>query len=179
MDCGISYWVSSCWHGDSGILTDTAGYTGIWFVPAYWLIWSLKRRLTHPRIGYVKVARERKTMAWLAITGVVILLLGITGFFIAVTGERPPFLRNYFQFLFGTTLAVVTGLIGYWLRIVRWYVYTALMFVFVAFNQWLGLSFELSFIIPGGIIFLYGLIILFRFLRKYPRISEEGFDGKQ
>ncbi|MFC2068456.1 hypothetical protein ACFLTP_05565 [Chloroflexota bacterium] len=36
-----------------------------------------------------------------------------------------------------------------------------------------GLSFNLSFIMPGGIITLCGLNILYRFLRRYPVVSRE------
>ncbi len=42
-----------------GILTDTAGLTGIWVIAAYWIIWGFKKRLTQPRIGYVKWRRSR------------------------------------------------------------------------------------------------------------------------
>ena len=100
-------------------------------------------------------------------------------FLLVVMGGTPQFLRDYFELLFGTMLAVVIGLIGYWWGIVRWYSYAGLVFVLAIFNQWLGLSFELSFVIPGGIILLYGLLIFIRFLRKYSRVPAEGFDGNE
>jgi hypothetical protein len=91
----------------------------------------------------------------------------------------PQFLRDYFELLFGTMLTIAVGLVGYWWRIVRWHYYAGLVFASAAINQWLGLSFELSFIIPGGVILLCGLIIFFRFLRKYPRVSAEDSNVSQ
>jgi hypothetical protein len=98
---------------------------------------------------------------------------------LVITGGMPQFLRDYFELLFGTMLAIVVGLVGYWWGIVRWYYYAGLVFVFAAVNQWLGLSFDLSFIIPGAVILLCGLLIFVRFLRKYQRVSAEDFNGSQ
>ena len=162
-----------------GILTDTAGYTGIWFVPAYWIIWGLKKRLTHPRIGYVKVARERKTLAWLAIAGVVTLLIAIIAYFLVVSGSMPVFAKGYFMFLFGAINAAVASAIAYWWQVNRWYAYTVLILLGVSSYQWLDFSLPFSFIIPGSVIILSGLVILIRFLRKHPKLAEERFDDNR
>lgn len=161
-----------------GILTDTAGLTGVWFIPAYWIIWGLKKRLTLPRIGYVKVARERKTLAWLAIAGVVTLLVGIIAYLLVVSGNTPVFLKGYFMFLFGAINAAVTSAIAYWWQVNRWYAYTVLILLGVSAYQWLDFSLPFSFIIPGSVIILSGLFILIRFLRKNPKsIESEGTDN--
>jgi len=145
----------------------------------FWIAQGLKQKITYPRIGFSKPAEHRKQRSRVVIASATTLLLGIMVFLLVVTGGMPQFLLDYFELLFGTMLAVVIGLIGYWWGIVRWYSYAGLVFVLAALNQWLGLSFELSFIIPGGVILLYGLIIFIRFLRKYPRVSAESFDGNQ
>ncbi len=110
-----------------GILTDTAAYTGIWFVPAYWIIWSLKRKLTQPRVSYVKVTRERKTLSWLTIAGVITFLIAIIAYFLTVSGSTPVFIKGYFMFFFGAIIAALAGAIAYWWLVNRWYTYAVLV----------------------------------------------------
>jgi len=85
----------------------------------------------------------------------------------------PGFLYDYFELLFGCMLAAAIGLIAYWWCIVRWYVYAGLVLTSAVANQWLGLTFTASFIIPGVIILGCGIVILRGFLRDYPVIKEE------
>ncbi len=159
-----------------GILTDTAGLTGIWVIAAYWIIWGLKKRLTYPRIGYAKVAREKRTLSWLAIAGVVTLLIAIIAYFLVSSGGTLAFLKGYFMLLFGVINAAVVGAIAYWWQVNRWYAYAVLILLGVSSYQWLDFSLPFSFIIPGSVIILSGLVILIRFLRKYPKFAEEKVD---
>jgi hypothetical protein len=76
-------------------------------------------------------------------------------------------------------LAVAVGLIGYWWHITRWYRYAGLIFILAAVNQWLGLSFHLSFIIPGVIILSCGVFLFVLFLRKYPGAAEEDLSDRR
>ena len=153
-----------------GILTDTAGLTGVWVIAAFWITWGLKRRLTQPRIGHVKVTMEKKTLSWLAIGGVATLVLGIVAYFLFTSGSN--FLVGYFMLLFGGILAIVTCAIAYWWKVNRWYVYAALILFGVSSYQWLDFSLPLSFIIPGSLIILSGLTVLIRFLHNNPINSE-------
>lgn len=162
-----------------GLLTDTAGFTGIWFIPVYWIIWGLKKRLTLPRIGYVKVARERKTLAWLAIAGEVTFLVAVIAYFLVISGSLPVFLRGYFMLLFVMISAGVASSIAYWWKVNRWYGYTALTLLGGVSYQWLGFSLPFSFIIPGSVIILSGLLILIRFLRHNPIPAKEGTDASR
>ena len=159
------------------ILFDLGWLPGATFIAFFWIAMGLKQKITYPRIGYAKPAEHRKQKSRIVIAGAVTLLLGIMVLVVVVTGGMPQFLRYYFELLFGTMLAIVIGLIGYWWGIVRWDIYAGLVFILAVFNQRLGLSFELSFVIPGGVILLYGLIIFARFLRKYPPVLAEGSNG--
>jgi len=161
------------------ILFDLGWLPVITFLAFFWIAQGLKQKIIYPRIGYAKPAEHRKQKSRIIIGGAVTLLLGIMVFLVIVTGGMPQFLRDYFELLFGTMQAIVIGLIGYWWGITRWYGYAGLTFLLAVFNQWLGLSFELSFIIPGGVILLYGMTIFARFLRKYPQVSTESFDDSQ
>jgi hypothetical protein len=161
------------------ILFDLGWLPAVAFIVSFYLALGLKKRITYPRTGYARPAEQRKQRSRAVIAGVTTSLLGVMVLVLVITGGMPQFLRDYFELLFGTMLAIVVGLVGYWWGIVRWYYYAGLVFVFAAVNQWLGLSFDLSFIIPGAVILLCGLLIFVRFLRKYQRVSAEDFNGSQ
>ena len=145
---------------------------GIW-VAVYFIILGLKRWLTYPRTGYIKVAQARRQQMKLVILGVVLLLFGLAGFLAFAAGSRPAWVSEYFLFMFGMMIALVIALLGYWWKVLRWYIYAGLLFIAVILYQWSGVPENLAFIIPGSIIALYGLILLVGFLRKYPRAKEE------
>ena len=115
------------------ILFDLGWLPGVGFVVFFYLALGLKQKISYPRIGYAKPAGARKQRSRAVIAGGVTLLLGITVFLLVVTGRTPQFLQDYFELLFGAMLAIVVGLVGYWWRIVRWYYYGGLVFVFAAF----------------------------------------------
>jgi len=148
---------------------------GAIFIGFFWLVLGLKKKSTYPRIGHATPTKQRNRILKIVIAGVVVLVAIIVVLPI-VNGGEIQFLRNYFEFLFGSMIAIAVALIGYWWRIYRWYLYAGMLFLFFVFNQWSDLSFSLSFIMPGGIFTLCGLAILYRFLRKYPVISEEDVD---
>ena len=148
---------------------------GAIFVAFFWSALGLKQKLTYPRIGYARPAEHRSRTLKIAVAGVVVLLAVVVILPVISRGDL-QFVHNYFELLFNTILAIAFALIGYWWRVNRWYAYAALVFIFATFNQWLGLSFQMSFIVPGAIALLYGVIILAGFLRKYPVVLEEGID---
>ena len=135
----------------------------------------MKKKITYPRIGHATPTEQRNRTLRIAIAGVVVLVAVIVLLPVVARGEV-QFLRNYFEFLFGSMIAIAVALIGYWWRIYGWYLYAGMVFLFFVFHQWSDLSFSLSFIMPGGVITLCGLTILYRFLRKYPVISGEDID---
>jgi len=183
----MSFFQDGLWDVFLGVFLLGWGFT-VWFdipllqtavfIGFFWLALGLKKIITYPRIGHATPTEQRSRTLKIAIAGVVVLVAVIFLLPVVARGEV-QFLRNYFEFLFGSMIAIAVALIGYWWRIYRWYLYGGMIFVLATFNQWLGLSFELSFIIPGGVVFILGLLIFVRFLRKYPRASMEGFDGNQ
>ena len=107
------------------------------------------------------------------------MLIAIIAYFLTVSGSAPVFLKSYFMFLFGAISAGVAGAIACWWQVNRWYVYAVLILLGVSFYQWLDFPLPFSFIIPESVIILYGLMILVRFLIKYPKFAEEGADGNR
>jgi hypothetical protein len=132
----------------------------------------LKRKITYPRIGYARPAEHRSRAVKIIIAGIVVLVAVIV-LLPVINGSQLQNLHYYFEFIFNTLLAIAVALIAFWWAVVRWYAYAVLVFILAAFNQWLGLSFQMSFIIPGCLVLLCGIVILIRFLHKYPVVPEE------
>lgn len=141
---------------------------GIW-VAAYFIILGLKRLITYPRAGYIKINEARKQQIKMVILGVLLFLLGIAALLLYAAGSRPQWLDDYFMLIMGAMFAVVIALLGSWWMVTRWYIYAVLVFAAFASHQWLGMELNLSFFVPGGIITAFGLVLLFQFLRRYPK----------
>jgi hypothetical protein len=146
---------------------------GIW-VFFYFIVLGLKRWLTYPRAGYIKVPEARKQQIRMVILGVVVFLLGLAVIPIFIIDSRPEWFSEYFMLMLGALFALVIVFLGGWWRVTRWYIYAGLVFLAFASHQWLDTELNLSFFIPGGLITICGLVLLVRFLNKYPKQSGEG-----
>jgi hypothetical protein len=174
----MSYFEDGLWDIFLGIfivgwglmmLTNMAWLAGAWFVVFYTTILGLKKRITYPRMGYVKFGQKQTRLtAKFMLLGVILMLLGVLVFWLFNTGSRPQWLSEYFLLLFGGMIAVVVSLIGYWIGVIRLYLYAALIFVTSALNQWGNIPTKFGLIVSGSIIVVSGLVILIRFLCKYP-----------
>jgi hypothetical protein len=158
------------------LLEFTAVVGGIW-VAVYFLILGLKRWLTYPRAGYIKISGARRQQVRMVILGAVLFLLGLAVFFLFSLATRPAWLGDYFILLFGAMMAVVIAMLGYWWKVTHWYVYAGMVFLAAASHQWLDTPLNLTFIVPGGIIMLYGLVLLVVFLRRYPKSTGKELDA--
>ena len=72
-------------------------------------------------------------------------------------------------------LISIGGLSGlaWWKQIPRYYGYALAILVIIIGGPLISLSPPLFLIVPGGVIFLCGLVVLVRFLKRYPRIRLE------
>jgi len=157
------------------ILTDAIYLPGITFIGLYFAIWGVKKRLTYPRIGYVRFSakRRRRITTRFLILGVVVLLAGVMAGVVWGIGARPQWLADYFPLIFNGMLAAIVCFVAYWAKVNRFYLYAALIFLGAVFHLWLGIRWEFGFIGAGGIIVLIGVGILIIFIRKYPKMVEE------
>lgn len=69
---------------------------------------------------------------------------------------------------FGTFLAVGFGIFGFISGIGRLYIYALLSFLLVGSAQFLPIQDFIPVALLGISIFISGLVLLFRFIRKYP-----------
>ena len=148
---------------------DMAWLTGAFFVILYPAVLGLKRSLTYPRSGYVRIAGAQRQKMKMVVLGLVLFFAGLAALLLVWAGEIPAWLREYFMFFFAVMLALVIVALGYWWRVYRWFLYAVLLVASSAFYQWGGTPLEYSFIIPGTVIILVGVYLLARFLQKYPR----------
>jgi len=148
---------------------------GMW-VAIYFTVLAIKRMVVYPRSGYIKLNEARKQQMRMVILGAGLFLLGFAVLGIFAFNTRPAWLDDYFMFLLITMIAVVVGILGYWWRVTRWYIYAMIVFAGAVAQQWLKMPLELGFFIPGGVFSMYGIVLLIGFLRKYPKPNREEQD---
>lgn len=158
------------------IAFDFVAIMGAVCVIFYFIVLGLKRRLTYPRAGYIKIAGARRQQMKIVILGAVLLLLGMAVFLLFSMDRRPEWLDEYFILMLGAMFAMVIALLAGWWHVTRWYIYAGLVLLaFISF-QWFDTELSISFFIPGAIIAVCGFILLFRFLRLYPKEPPEDVD---
>ena len=158
------------------------------FGPAVWA--SLKKAVTEPRIGQVKFgpgrrSRQQKVIAVFAVAVNVLLVLS---FFVntgPLLGPWRTTLYTYGVILVGSgVVSLILFTIGHFNEVSRFKMYAAVsvpMFVAGHFltDPVLDLFQRLAYVmIPLGLMMLaYGGVTLWRFVRKYPKITDVGVDG--
>ncbi|UCF60019.1 MAG: hypothetical protein JSV37_09635, partial [Anaerolineaceae bacterium] len=178
---GLALGMASGWVGGLAIL----GFLPIaLYVP-------LKNRITFPRLGYVEFISKPSREALLKIgypiffcTCMVIFLLiarvpeGVTPVAEVWTpSEAWPTFRLWLQgkepFLLGLAMLVVFGVVGLATEIRRMFIYAVLGLIIMLSGQLLNSPIFIPLFVLSGIAFAVGIIMLIRFLRKYPKISDD------
>jgi hypothetical protein len=136
---------------------------------------SLKRAIALPRLGYVKFSPERQAklkkgrlllimvLTFTALLGVVVSL--------AYTGQTGwnLWLRNLHLIPYGFVLAVVAGAVGFLFDIKRFLYYAVLILAAFIIGRLMNAKPDMCFIPLGAVFFVFGLVLMIRFLRKYPK----------
>ena len=149
---------------------------GFWLV-FYMLILGLKRWLVYPRAGYIKIAEARRHQIKMVILGAIVFLLGLAVIPIFGVNSRPDWFSEYFMLMLGGMFTLVIIFLAVWWQVYRWYVYAGVVLLAFMSHQWLDTELNLSFFMPGGIIAIYGLVLLVLFLRRYPKNPPEDTYG--
>jgi len=158
------------------------------FGPAIWA--SLKKAVTEPRIGQVKFgpgrrSRQQKVIAVFAVTVNVLLVLSFLVRWEPIVGPWQTTLYDYGVILVGSgVVSLILFTIGHFNEVSRFKGYAGVsvpMFIGGHFltDPGLDLFQRLAYVlIPLGLMMLaYGLVTLWRFVRKYPKITDVGVDG--
>jgi hypothetical protein len=149
---------------------------GLWYVG--------KRFLTIPRVGLVipskKMESKFRNYAALLLVFGIILLVGIVIWQVSGGGS----IGKHSLGLLGLAIAAGISSAAFLLDAKRLYAYAALLFIAFAVGESLnpGITtidtFLVSVILASGLIVLSGLVVLIRFLRKYPLPAKEDRHGE-
>ena len=164
-----------------GILFSTVTDFSTWFVipaifPAVMVpIWiSVKKRITMPRIGYVKFGSRGANKLTVIFIGLMVAGLGT---FMALTFASTSqawalTLRNLIvpngMIIIGIGAAIVSGLFAYTMGLKRLYAYGLLTLVLFFTSHYITISLAYLLVIIASAIIINGAILLIRFIRKYP-----------
>lgn len=136
-----------------------------------------KRILTVPRIGYVKFPKQRtqRITAVTLILGILAFVAGIVAF-VQTTGQGTPawllFLIENYMLTIGIIVAALFLLAAYAFRTKRMYAYALLALVMFVAGHFIFFPLQYYLILFGGTIMAFGLAIMTRFVRKYPKATE-------
>jgi len=191
-------WARTFEHGlwDIGIGLLLASFGATIFTGFYWLspIWvaalvpsmkDLARRLIVPRIGHVTFKSRRQQsknriqalLGGLVVVGAVMFLLT----FWATQSSTAPAWIGWIHSHFLTVLGLVWGgalaVVAWAADFPRLYAHAGLLFgTLLATELITGIHLGIALISVGGVIALVGVVLLLRFLVRYPRHSENPVD---
>jgi hypothetical protein len=137
------------------------------------LPWLGKRYITIPRMGAVEFGQKRKSKRRLVLSiGAAVIILTLPVLIMIIGKGVPGRLGWPLIAVFAAPALVIAACL---MEFPRLYLYAALLFAAVveseALLDYVGESSTglISFGIPGAIIFVLGLTLLFRFMKKYPK----------
>jgi len=141
-------------------------------------VWYLgKQSLVVPRVGSIQPGGEIKKRFAGFFINLVILGVGILGFYILNQRSGYKFISSNPLALFGFVVALAISSLGLMLKSNRFYFYGGLVFLAMAAGEFLGRSivtvdpFLVSVISAGLIIMIAGIIVLVKFINKYPVVK--------
>ena len=147
------------------------------------LVWYLgKGSLVVPRVGSIQPGPTLKKRFLGFFINVCLVGIGVLILFLLGRGSGESFFSTYSLGLLGFVLALGISSLGFLMNANRFYFYGILVFVSMAAGEYLKSSitavdpFLIGVISAGSIILAAGLILLIRFLSKFPVINLE--DGR-
>jgi len=164
-----------------GILLNTVTDFSTWFViPAIFPaimgpVWiSAKKRITMPRIGYVKFGSRGANKLMAIFIG--LMVAGLGAFMVFTFASRSQTwaltLRNLIipnsMIIIGISAAAISSLFAYTMGLKRLYAYGLLTLALVLPGHFITIPFEYSLLTIGLVILVNGFVLLIQFIRKHP-----------
>jgi hypothetical protein len=158
------------------MILDQTAFTGVWIVLLLPALRSVKKSITVPRLRYTDFrpapnAQWKVKLVIVTVAGVVALLFTL-GLVVFTRNETIPaltaWIREYGLVIVGVLLAGLLSLIAWATGAKRVYAYAALAVIAFASGHWFNLEFPVYLTVLGTVIVLSGMVVLVRFLRKYP-----------
>jgi hypothetical protein len=165
-----------------GILLRTVTEFSTWFIiPAIFPsimvpIWiSFKRRITIPRIGYVKFGLRSANKLMAVFLGLTVAGLGVFMVF-GLGGSMGQswaiavmdLIISNSMIIIGISAVLISSLFAYSMGLKRLYVYGLVTLVMFLVGHFMAIQFEYFLLTIGFAIVIYGFVLLRQFLQKYP-----------
>jgi len=137
-------------------------------------IWiQAKRKITMPRIGFVKFGARGSNKLFAIFLGLMVTGLGVFFLFTLATVQdgRPFWIDILFQYgmiVVGLGGAVIASLFAYTMGLKRLYGYGLLTLALFASGHFLSVPFEYLLLAIGSVIIASGAALLVQFIRRYP-----------
>jgi len=164
-----------------GILLNTVTDFSTWFVipaifPAIMVpVWiSAKKRITMPRIGYVKFGSRGANKLMALFIG--LMVAGLGAFMVFTFASRSQAwaltLRNLIipnsMIIIGISAAAISSLFAYTMGLKRLYAYGLLTLALFLPGHFITIPFEYFLLTIGLVISVSGFVLLIQFIRKHP-----------
>ena len=163
----------------SVLLAGKAGFIGLCWMPAL-LIVPFKKMITVPRMGYVTFRSSRK-IKMTKLSLVIFIAGAFTLLFIFLNYKSQgvsAWINEHLIFLIGFLVAIPPLVGAYALGVKRFYFWTVLIAAVFFVEHFLVGSFPYNSIIFGLVLLTTGIIVLIRFLKKYPKPEMEALNEK-
>jgi hypothetical protein len=135
-------------------------------------IWiAAKRKITMPRIGFVKFGARGSNKLFAIFLGLMVAGLGVFFAFTVFQGGHSPWLDLVFQnglIIVGIGSLAVCLLFGYSMGLKRLYAYGVLALVALVIGHFMGIFFAYILLALGLMVMVTGFALLIGFVRKYP-----------
>jgi hypothetical protein len=135
-------------------------------------IWiAAKRKITMPRIGFVKFGARGSNKLFAIFLGLMVAGLGVFFAFTVFQGGHSPWLDLVFQnglIIVGIGSLAVCLLFGYSMGLKRLYAYGVLALVALVIGHFMGIFFAYILLALGLMVMVTGIALLIGFVRKYP-----------
>jgi len=140
---------------------------------------GLKKYITQPRLGYVKFAPQREAQMKANLSRLIILftvtaVLGAVVFF-AYSGHADwqLWIRDLGLIPLGVVLAVTAAALGILYGVNRGLVYALIILVVFILGHVLHIHISMQLLFLGALLTITGVVLLLRFVRRYPRLTQE------
>jgi hypothetical protein len=165
-----------------GILLRTVTEFSTWFIiPAIFPsimvpIWiSFKRRITIPRIGYVKFGLKSANKLMAVFIGLAVAGLGVFMIFGLGGSMRQSWaiaimdlIISNSMIIIGISAALISSLFAFTMGLKRLYVYGLVTLTMFLVGHFMVIQFEYFLFAIGFAIVIYGFVLLRQFLKKFP-----------